>query len=746
MSKQPDVNVLINGKECKGKHGDTILNIARANGINIPTMCYLTKVSPIASCRMCIVEVENIDGFVLSCQERAVDGAVITTTGESLERERHNIMELYNVNHPLECGVCDKSGECDLQNLTLSHGVEEQKFTAKDQFRPVQNWGYVTYNPSLCIMCEKCASVSNEITGDASLQIEFGGYSSTILNVKPDMYNMALGEAASVCPVGALVNSDYKYSTNAWELQKIPAACPHCSGGCQIYYEVKNDKIYRVSNEFEYSTVCAEGRYNFNFENRNVKRDKTSFDRAVEAFKSADSIIFNSKITNEEALILQKLKDKLGCKLVNYEAYSYGKFLEHFSSVSGKSLYDGTLSAIADSDALIVLGTRVNDDSDQLKYHITKASKHNLARLVYMHPIEDASMQSLITQFIKYEVGSEEAVVAMLAQILLEDETITSSARKILDELDIGNLSAESNIGEEELDAMKKSLFRKDNICLIVGADLYAHNRANSIAKMLGLLAKYTDITMMITPPSTNTLGVSLICDLDTEVSGKSIGYNVKADFVLSSGGDGDLDMPALNQQEGTFTSMDKLVLPTNAAIGYDGYTLNDIANEIGLKSEYTISYTSHLPVDAGFRSVEFDSLDDYYDNMGNSHRGYKLSINENEVTDTIDDVDELDEYDGVVVYSCNSKEEVAKSLRPLNEEDKIRVLRGSRQFSVASKLQDGETIKFNIDGVEFTRLFKIDENLKGTIALNPVFDKELEIGMLKSYRFNKPKFEKVVN
>jgi len=537
MSKKPQITVTINGKECKGSQGETILSIARANDINIPTMCYLTKVSPIASCRMCIVEVENVDGFILSCQERAVDGAVITTASESLEQERHNIMELYNVNHPLECGVCDKSGECDLQNLTLAYGVEEQKFTAKDQYRSVQNWGYVTYNPSLCIMCEKCASVSNEITGDASLQVESGGYSSTILNVKPNMYNMALGEAASVCPVGALVSSDYKYSTNAWELTKIPASCPHCSGGCQIYYEVKNNKIYRVGNEFEYTTVCGEGRYNFAIENRDVKRDKRDFVKAIEAFMNANSVIFGSKITNEEALILQKLKSKLGFKLVNHEAYSYGKFLEAFSSVYGKSLYDGTLSDIASSDAIIVLGSRVNDDSDQLKYHITKASKHNLARLIYMHPIEDASMQSLITQFIKYEVGSEEAVMAMLAQRLLESSEISPEAKKVLEELDIGNLSAESNVGEEELDTMQKSLMRKDNISLAVGADLYAHPRAENIAKILGLIAKYTDISVMITPPSTNTLGVALICDLDKEASGKSVGYNVQADFILSSSG-----------------------------------------------------------------------------------------------------------------------------------------------------------------------------------------------------------------
>ena len=126
MSKQhnslgtgKEITVTIDGKSCKSTFGKTILEIARENDIYIPTMCYLTKVLPIASCRMCIVDVEGVDGAILSCQEKAVDGAVVTTQNAELYAERQNIMKLYNVNHPLECGVCDKSGACDLQNKTL---------------------------------------------------------------------------------------------------------------------------------------------------------------------------------------------------------------------------------------------------------------------------------------------------------------------------------------------------------------------------------------------------------------------------------------------------------------------------------------------------------------------------------------------------------------------------------------------------------------------------------------------------
>ena len=149
-------------------------------------MCYISKTTPCASCRMCVVEAEGVDGFVLSCNTPPTEGINITTENTELAVERTNIMKLYDVNHPLECGVCDKSGECDLQNKTMEFDVEVQNFTARDQHRPVENWGHISYDPALCIMCEKCVRVSTEITGDEALQLKFGGYSSTIVNVKKE--------------------------------------------------------------------------------------------------------------------------------------------------------------------------------------------------------------------------------------------------------------------------------------------------------------------------------------------------------------------------------------------------------------------------------------------------------------------------------------------------------------------------------------------------------------------------------
>jgi len=747
MSK--NITVTIDGRVCNAKFGQTILQIARENGIYIPTMCYLTKVKPIASCRMCVVIVDGVDGLILSCQEKATDGVVIHTQSPELYRERKNIMKLYNVNHPLECGVCDKSGECDLQNKTTEFGLGEQNFSTRDLHKPVQNWGFVSYDPALCIMCEKCVKVSTEITGDEALQVESGGYASRIINVKQDKNYASLGEASAVCPVGALVNTDFKYTTNAWELQKIPATCMHCGGGCQMFYEVKNDRIYRVTNDFEHATLCDSGRHAFDYANVGVTKDKKAFADAIKAFKEAKSIIFNSSISNEEAMILQRLKEKYGYKLVSHSAKAYQDFLSAYGSITGKSLYSGDLKKISQSQAVIVLGTKINDDSSQVKYHINMASKWNRARVVYMHPIEDSELDNIVTQFIKYEVGSEEGVSALLVETLLQDIELPQNIRAILDELDIGNLSAESNVGEEELEILQKSLIKKRGLSLVVGSDLYAHPRSANIAKLLALLEKYAGFNVVMVPPEGNTLGVSLICELDLVAESPTVGYNAKADFTLSALGDtkydsNSLDMPSFTQQEGTTTTINKRVVPTNVAVSYDGYILNDIANALGIKEEYTIDYTEQLPTEKGFKSERFDDLPNHFDAVGDEFRGFLLTPTTVEVDEQIEEPEEMERFDGAVIYNCNSNTIYTPMSFVRQLEDKQGLLVGSQQFATATKLKDGDRVEFALDGVEFSRLFKIDTSMKGTVALNPTYDMGLRASLLSSYRFSRLEFKKV--
>ncbi len=741
-----NIKFFIDGKEVIANRDETILQVARREGIYIPTMCYLTKVKPIASCRMCVVEVEGIDTPILSCQERAVEGIKVTTQSAELQRHRENIMKLYDVNHPLECGVCDKSGECDLQNMNLQFGVNSQQFTAKDQKREIKDWNFIQYDPSLCILCEKCVHTCNEIIGDDAIEVKTGGYNSQIVTKNSDTLDCTFcGECIAVCPVGALISRDFKYKSNAWELERVPASCAHCSAGCHLYYEVKKESgtnpekvIKRVNNEFEFMTLCGAGRFGFGFALRGNNRDEKAFKRAVEAFKESETIAFNSLITNEEAMILQKLKEKYDKKLVNREAKNYQNFLNSYSKIVGKSLYSGDLNSIEKSDYIIVFGSDIVTDNPAVRYRITSAVKKNRAEVIYMHPIDEPLLQNTITKHIKYEVGSEEGVLALFLKSLLNSDD--KEVKSFLDSIDEGYLSAESNVGEEEIEEAIKKMKRKKEFSIIIGDDIISHKRASNIAKLVGLMEKYLNFKVLIIPSKTNTLGVSLICNLDDEESGKVFGYNSEGDFIVGSGEDADLKTPALNQQEGTFTNIDKRVVPTNVAISFKGYNLNDLANELGLKEKYTIDYTAKLPTEKGFKEIEFDDLDNYYGIDGKENRGYLLKNCEVKIENSLEEVSELDTFNGTVIYLTNPVLQFNNQTGRANLIKSEPLLIGSKQFAIGAKVKSGEVVEIEFDGYTETLKFEIDEELKGVIAKMPTFNLKYEDILASKYRYIRAK------
>ena len=743
------INFTIDGKAVSGQKGESILQVARRNDIYIPTMCYISKTSPCASCRICSVEAEGVDGFILSCNTPPTEGINIKTNSAELEQERVNIMKLYDVNHPLECGVCDKSGECDLQNKTLEFGVAQQNFSAKDQLRTVKDWGLINYDPALCIMCEKCVHVCNEVIGDDAIEVKFGGYSSTIIPKESETLDCTFcGECIAVCPVGALVSSDFKYSANAWELSRVPSTCAHCSAGCPLEYETRHvgingdDSIYRVKNNFEFTSLCGAGRFGFDFNNTESSTSE-DFQKALEALKSAKAIRFSSMITNEEAYILQRLKEKLGLKLFNEDARLYASFMNSYASVSGKLHHSGSLDAIKQADAAIIIGTRIATDNPGVRYALTTASKHNGAKIVYAHPMEDTLMQNTVTQFMKYEVGTEEGVMALIANELLKNEELPKEVKKYFDALDLGYLEAESNVGDDELALMTKSFARAQNKVLIIGADIFAHERASNIAKLAAMVEKYTDFSLVVVPNEVNTLGVSLVCDLDVDEDlSNVVGYNAHGEFIISSLDGADLSVGALNQQEGTVVSIDNRVLPLNVALPFEGYTLNDIASAFDIKTEHTIDYTKELDSSKGFKSIAFDDLENFLSPYGDDERGYILDEIVCPVEETLEDVADLPEYNGTVVYHANPVLQFNRYTAKTKQLEKDTTLRGSAQFAAAAKISDGDEIEIHLRSGVVKRVFKLDEELKGTIALNPTFDIHVD---MSGYRFEKSKIVRVV-
>ncbi|QKF83346.1 NADH-quinone oxidoreductase subunit G [Halarcobacter ebronensis] len=818
------ITLTINGKTIEAKEGEYILNVARANDIFIPAICYLTRCSPTLACRLCLVEADGKQ--VYSCNTKAKEGMNITTHTENIAKERRAIMEVYDVNHPLQCGVCDQSGECELQNYSLYMKVDSQSYAIKDVPRPAQTWGVMKYDPGLCIVCEKCVTVCKDMIGSNALSTVKRGsdalekeYKDTMPKDAYSMWNKLnksligfeeeactdCGECISVCPVGALVSADFQYKSNAWELNKIPAANPHSSDCAFMYYETKHEsienaepKIYRVTNEHHYSTLNGAARFGYDFENRVQGKDEENFTKAVEAFKNAQSIIFNSYITNEEALILQKIATKTGAKLVNKDAYNYKKFLEAYSSTSGSSLYSSTLKDVHDSNFVVSLGSYLKSDLPNARYALNNSVVMNKGAALYLHPISDKAIEKVgkrgkTTEFIQYKPLAEEAALYLLLDKFGKDlpaniqeyinqnketktKIVTETVKETVVELVKDEETGESKevkkvvskkvensvefeytkfldalgLDEKFLDTFEALLDKKDKFSLIVGEDLYTHPKSENLAKLCGLVDRYTDFSVLIIPSQTNTLGVSLICDVTDKEEGQTVGYNEKADFQISALGDGNLDMPALNQQEGTFTNIDKKVIPTNAAIGYKGYVLNDIANEV-LESdiEYTIEYTQELPLEAGFKAVDFDKLPNHFGNDRVEYRGYDITSKETTIRTDVEAMlaETLTVNEGeTLIYRANPINQFNEFTAIAHEfaKDLESGLFASAEFFEKLELQKGDKVVVSANNIELELNAFIDDQIAGDIAYVSTFQKSLDTkALFDGYRFQKAVIKK---
>ncbi len=820
------ITLTIDGKTVEAKDGESILNVARANNVFVPAVCYLTRCSPTLACRLCLVEADGKQ--VYGCNTKVKPDMDIKTVTPNIAVERRAIMEVYDVNHPLQCGVCDQSGECELQNYSLYMKVDSQNYSIKDIHRPAQHWGVMNYDPALCIVCERCVTVCQDMVGSNALSTvkrPSDAIDATFKSEMPkDAYAMwnklnksligydadactNCGECISACPVGALVSHDFQYTSNAWELKKIPAANPHSSDCAFIYYEIKHDsidnhrqkRIYRVNSEPHYSTVNGAGRFAYDFENRVESKNSEAFKKAINAFKDAKNIKFNSFITNEEALILQKIANVTGAKLVNEDARRYQEFLNNYSKTSGRSLYSSKLSQVHDSNFVISVGGYLKSDLPNARYAFNNSVTINKGSGLYFHPVADPIMEKIgkkgkTTEFIYHKPLSEEAILYFIlykfgkdlpsdvqeyidsfkqtkTKIVVEEvkenvvEIVKDEAtgeekevkkvvtNKVSKEVEFEYSTLVEAFGKDEkfLDLLEEMLAKKDKFSLIVGEDLITHPKSENLAKLCGLIDRCTAFDIVIIPTQTNTLGVAKICNLSKETQGFSVGYNVKADFELSALGDGDLDIPALNQQEGTFTNIDKKVIPTNAALEFKGYTLNEIANVI-LKDEveYTIEYTSKLPVDKGYKTIEFDDLPNKFGNDQIEYRGYDIDSFEVKIVDNFkpicEEKFELAE-DEIAIYKANPINQF-NEFTAIAHEFKDNLQDGiffSKEFFEKLGLSENDKVKVVANNQELILNAYVDIQIGGEIAYISTFMKNSPSnGLFSTYRFNKAKILKV--
>jgi NADH-quinone oxidoreductase subunit G len=261
------------------------------------------------------------------------------------------------------------------------------------------------------------------------------------------------------------------------------------------------------------------------------------------------------------------------------------------------------------------------------------------------------------------------------------------------------------------------------------------------------LIEKYTAFELVMIPTLTNTLGVSQICDLDENAGAYSIGYNTEADFVLSGLGNGDLDMPAINQQEGTLTSINKRVNPTNVAVGYGGYELNDLANALGLNAELTVAYTKQLPLAKGFKAEEFDSLPNHYENDGTEKRGYLLDT----VAVTIsgdENVAAFDESAAItenVLYLANPIRQFSDFTAKAHQSKEKAGFYAGKRYLESKGLSEGDRVRVTTQKGSLETEVVHDHFIDAEMGYLTTFDSNLKSeALFDGYRFTTASIERV--
>ena len=264
------VTITLNGRPVVAAPGELLISVAERAGTYIPRFCYHPRMEPVGVCRMCLVEVEGPRGATLqpSCYLRVNDGMAVVTDSEKVKKAQDGVLEFLLANHPLDCPVCDKGGECPLQDQTLAHGSGETRFIEEKRHfeKPIAIGELVLLDRERCIQCSRCTRFAAEVAGEA--QIDFTGRGDLIevaASPTQPFDSVFSGNTVQICPVGALTAKPYRFTARPWDLEQVESTCTTCAVGCRVAVQSSGNRLTRVlgldSEPVNHGWLCDKGRF-----------------------------------------------------------------------------------------------------------------------------------------------------------------------------------------------------------------------------------------------------------------------------------------------------------------------------------------------------------------------------------------------------------------------------------------------------------------------------------------------------
>ncbi len=329
------VVLTINGKQIEARPGELVIEAAERTGTYIPRFCYHPRLEPVGMCRMCIVEIDTGRGPALqpSCMIPVAPDMVVDTEGEVTRKAQDGVLEFLLINHPLDCPVCDKGGECPLQDQTLSYGPGESRFIEEKRHfeKPIPISDLVALDRERCILCDRCTRFASDVAGDTLIHFQDRG-NQTQVNTFPDhpFASYFSGNTVQICPVGALTATPYRFKARPWDLDQVESTCTTCAVGCRTLVQSSRNEILRYQgvdiDPVNWGWLCDKGRFGFQSINSSERlgtplvREGDSLvpvawgpalSKAVAAIRDADpsrvAILGGAHLTNEDAFAWAKL-------------------------------------------------------------------------------------------------------------------------------------------------------------------------------------------------------------------------------------------------------------------------------------------------------------------------------------------------------------------------------------------------------------------------------------------------------
>lgn len=411
------VKFTIDGRELEAPPGTLVIEAAKRAGIEIPSFCYYEGYALQAACRMCLVEVEKMPKLQVACTLPVGNGMVIHSDSAQVRTARKYTLEFLLTNHPLDCPVCDKGGECELQDMVFRYGAGESRFTETKLHVDEQQWSPVVfYDGPRCILCFRCVRACDEGMGVGALGVVNRGAVSLIAPNEGDHLQCdECGQCIDICPVGALTSGAYRYQTRPWEMEHVGTICTHCSNGCKTTLGVRNEQIIRGNNRdrsgINGEFLCIKGRYAFDFYDHadrlqspmirvRGKLEPVSWSKAlttiaekfgqIKARGGKFGVVGSNHTTNEENFYLQKFA-RQGLGTNNIDHHRTGDVVTLIDALSGDAL-NGKPGALVDTKdlydrkAFLILGADLAVEQPFLSFQIRANKRHHDAHIYVVTP------------------------------------------------------------------------------------------------------------------------------------------------------------------------------------------------------------------------------------------------------------------------------------------------------------------------------------------------------------------------